>query len=206
MPPTPRSYTSNAFPGEYVPTVFDNYSATVMVDSKPVNLGLWDTAGAYARQQRDSRRQGGRTGRVGGSGHARTVATRVCRPACWLLRGVAAGQEDYDRLRPLSYPGTDCFLVCFNIVNPTSYENVRTKVSSTRRAGQLADRPAGWLDGWMAQHQQQQRRRPCIGNAIAAVAMHAGADQRQQQQQQQQPRPLGWQQRRWWRGRLWLPV
>ena len=39
----------------------------------------------------------------------------------------AAGQEDYDRLRPLSSPGTHVFLVCFSVVSPTSYENVKTK-------------------------------------------------------------------------------
>lgn len=39
-----------------------------------------------------------------------------------------AGQEDYDRLRPLSYPQTDVFLICFSLVSPSSYENVKTKV------------------------------------------------------------------------------
>jgi len=41
-----------------------------------------------------------------------------------------AGQEDYDRLRPLSYPQTDVFLVCFSVIAPSSYENVKEKVTS----------------------------------------------------------------------------
>merc|ERR1712156_235121 len=38
-----------------------------------------------------------------------------------------AGQEDYDRLRPLSYPQTDVFLVCFSVVSKPSFKNVKLK-------------------------------------------------------------------------------
>jgi len=37
------------------------------------------------------------------------------------------GREDYDRLRPMSYPGTDVFLLVFSVVSPASFENVRAK-------------------------------------------------------------------------------
>ena len=38
-----------------------------------------------------------------------------------------AGQEDYDRLRPLSYPQTDIFLLCYSIESQSSYNNIKTK-------------------------------------------------------------------------------
>ncbi|KAH9800787.1 Rac-like GTP-binding protein ARAC7 [Citrus sinensis] len=74
-------YTSNKFPTDYIPTVFDNFSANVAVDGSIVNLGLWDTA----------------------------------------------GQEDYSRLRPLSYRGADIFVLAFSLISRASYENVLKK-------------------------------------------------------------------------------
>ena len=74
-------FSKDQFPEVYVPTVFENYVADIEVDSKCVELALWDTA----------------------------------------------GQEDYDRLRPLSYPDTDVILMCFAIDSPDSLENIPEK-------------------------------------------------------------------------------
>lgn len=37
-----------------------------------------------------------------------------------------AGQEDYERLRPLSYPGTNVVVILFDITNPVSFDNACT--------------------------------------------------------------------------------
>lgn len=51
-----------------------------------------------------------------------------------------AGQEDYDRLRPLSYPDSHVILICFAVDSPDSLDNVQEKVSDP-------DSPVatGWL-------------------------------------------------------------
>ncbi len=44
-----------------------------------------------------------------------------------MIFSLSAGQDDYDRLRPLSYPQTDVFLVLFSVISPASFENVKAK-------------------------------------------------------------------------------
>lgn len=38
-----------------------------------------------------------------------------------------AGQEEFDEFRALSYAHTDVFLLCFSMVNPTSFHNITKK-------------------------------------------------------------------------------
>ena len=40
------------------------------------------------------------------------------------LWDTGGGGEDYPRLRPLSYPGTNIFLVCFSVAEPSSLKRV----------------------------------------------------------------------------------
>jgi len=75
------SYSTGEFPKDYVPTVFENYTAKLKKEGETILLHLWDTA----------------------------------------------GQEEYDRLRPLSYPGADVLLLCFSTISRGSYNNVREK-------------------------------------------------------------------------------
>jgi len=79
--------TTGSFPGEYVPTVFDNYTGKVMVGKKEYELQLWDTA----------------------------------------------GKEDYDRLRPLSYPQTDVFLLCFPEIIDHGFEQTGYLIVLTKK-------------------------------------------------------------------------
>ena len=39
-----------------------------------------------------------------------------------------AGQDSYDRVRPLSYPDTDMFVICFSLVHRDSMCNVKSKL------------------------------------------------------------------------------
>jgi GTPase SAR1 family protein len=59
----------------------------------------------------------------------RSISDSVSHVHCCLL----LGQEDYHRLRPLSYPQTDVFPVCFSVVSPSSFENVKEEVKKLRR-------------------------------------------------------------------------
>ncbi|XP_048827689.1 rho-related GTP-binding protein RhoH-like [Brienomyrus brachyistius] len=44
-------FSSETFPDSYKPTVYENMGVEVFMDGVPINLGLWDTAGADSFRQ-----------------------------------------------------------------------------------------------------------------------------------------------------------
>ncbi|KAJ3404314.1 GTP-binding protein Rho1 [Chytriomyces hyalinus] len=46
-----------------------------------------------------------------------------------------AGQEDYSRLRPLSYPDSDVILICYSVDILDSFDNIQTQKLSTTAKG-----------------------------------------------------------------------
>ena len=104
---------------DYVPTVFDNFSANVVVDGSTVNLGLWDTAGNSNMSCFETRY----------SFMFPQFLSNFF--VCWNnFSNHGTGQEDYNRLRPLSYRGADVFLLAFSLISKASYENVVKKVKT----------------------------------------------------------------------------
>lgn len=102
------SYTTNTFPSDYVPTVFDNYTTTVSL--RDPNYSDPSSTEALAANPNAN------------STHS-NEHLRVFKLNLW----DTAGQEEYDRLRPLSYPQTDIFLICFALTERSSFRNVADK-------------------------------------------------------------------------------
>ena len=50
----------------------------------------------------------------------------MCLKGCLALWDTA-GQEDYERIRPLSYPDTDVILICFSVDSRISFANTKLK-------------------------------------------------------------------------------
>jgi Ras-related C3 botulinum toxin substrate 1 len=92
------SFTSNTFPEEYVPTVYVQFFPFL---NKKLNFSFrFDN-------------------------YTSNILVDNVKVSLGLWD--TAGQEDYDRLRPLSYPQTDVFVLCFSVISPTSFTNITNK-------------------------------------------------------------------------------
>ncbi|CDQ57070.1 unnamed protein product [Oncorhynchus mykiss] len=131
-------YAKGDFPEKYAPSVFEKYVTTVTYGGKEIRLNLYDTAVSRVYQewsttQRTSSQLDTTVRSIGVN-----MGQHPCVPnvlytvfygfikTCGII-GFLRSQDDYDRLRPLSYQNANLVLVCYDVTNPTSFENVLIK-------------------------------------------------------------------------------
>ena len=71
-----------------------------------------------------------------------------------------AGQEDYERLRPLAYSKAHVILIGFSIDTPDSLENVRHKVGGCQQMMKRCD--ADWVLQWVEEANERCPNVPII--------------------------------------------
>ncbi|KAH9068512.1 cell division control protein 42-like protein precursor [Lactarius deliciosus] len=79
------------------------------------------------------------------------------------------GQEDQDHLRPLSYPPTDVFLICFSVTSSTSFENTQRPVAPEQ--GECLPSELGALKYVECSAPTQKGLRNVSNEAIVAAAL-----------------------------------
>ncbi|KAK0081338.1 hypothetical protein PV325_012375 [Microctonus aethiopoides] len=117
------SYSTNGFPGEYVPTAFDNYNEDCTSDA--ARQGNRRYRVTHQRQYALKNPFAMNKFRV--SSHPVSVVVNVDGLPLNVQLCDTAGQDDFDPLRSLCYPETDVFLVCFSVVCPSSYHSVSSR-------------------------------------------------------------------------------
>ena len=111
------------FPTPYVPTVFDNCVVDITIPGVEIEEIFQATSGN--RDAASAKPDAASTQPAADSASPDATVPPPSREYHLALWDTGGG-EDYWRLRPLSYPDTDIFLICFDIGKEASLENVRS--------------------------------------------------------------------------------
>ncbi|XP_022049321.1 rho-related GTP-binding protein RhoN isoform X1 [Acanthochromis polyacanthus] len=96
-------FAKDCYPENYVPTVFENYTASFEIEKHRIELNMWDTSDMVKVPGEDSL------------------------PLRLETNTPLKGSSYYDNVRPLAYPDSDAVLICFDISRPETLDSVIKK-------------------------------------------------------------------------------